>query len=132
MQSLRQLKLSPIVKTPFHFYENTFFGIYDKQDPVNARTRILLDGIKKTGWEMQECASSATSFRRFWVLFKKYRKIAKYFDYDVMFLAYGGAQTVSLLAKILSPTNLFSTASKKLVDSFEEEYSRLELIPLEK
>ena len=74
-----------------------------KNDPVNARTRILLDGLKKRGWEVEECNTSVSSFGRFWFLLREYRKVGK--DYDVMFLAYAGAQTISILAKILSRKN---------------------------
>lgn len=92
-----------------------FFGIYNKNDPVNARTRILLEGLKKRGWEVEECNTAASSFRRFWFLLKEYRKAGK--DYDVMFLAYAGAQTVAILAKILSRKKIVADPIVSLYDT---------------
>lgn len=92
-----------------------FFGIYNKNDPVNARTRILLEGLKKRGWEVEECNTAVSSFERFWFLLKEYRKVGK--DYDVMFLAYAGAQTVSVLAKILSKKKIVADPIISLYDT---------------
>ncbi len=92
-----------------------FFGIYNKNDPVNARTRILLDGLKKRGWEVEECNTSVSSFGRFWFLLREYRKVGK--DYDVMFLAYAGAQTISILAKILSRKKIVADPIVSLYDT---------------
>lgn len=92
-----------------------FFGIYNKNDPVNARTRILLDGLKKSGWEVEECNTSVSSFKRFWFLLKEYCKVGK--DYDVMFLAYAGAQTIAILAKILSRKKIVADPIVSLYDT---------------
>lgn len=92
-----------------------FFGIYNKSDPVNARTRILLEGLKKRGWEIDECNTPVSSLWRFWFLLKEYRKTSE--DYDVMFLAYAGGQTISILAKILSKKKIVADPIVSLYDT---------------
>lgn len=92
-----------------------FFGIYNKNDPVNARTRILLDGLRECGWEVEECSTPVYSLWRFWFLLKEYRKVGK--NYDVMLLAYAGAQTVSILAKILSKKKIVADPIVSLYDT---------------
>lgn len=105
-----------------------FFGIYDKDDVVNARTRIFLNGLKNAGVDVIECRSEAPSIRRFWILFKQYLKVDK--DYDLMFLAYSGAQMVMPLAKLLSKKKIIADPIVSLYDTMifdRKKYGRVGL-----
>lgn len=77
-----------------------FFGIYDLDDPTAARTRIFLKGLKELEIEVIECNVKIRSLRRYTALLKEYFK--KKENYDIMFVAYAGAQLVMPLAKILA------------------------------
>lgn len=87
-----------------------FFGVYDLDDSTTARTRIFLKGLRDIGVEVVECNTKIRSLKRFVILFRKYLKLDK--DYDVMFVAYTGAQLVMPLAKILA----FLSGKKVVVD----------------
>ena len=92
-----------------------FFGIYNVNDTVNNRTRILLSGLKNLGVEVEECNTQVASLKRYWHLAKKYRKIKK--DYDIMFLAHGGAQLVAPLARILTRKKIVADPIVSLYDT---------------
>ena len=92
-----------------------FFGVYNINDTVNNRTRILLSGLKNSGVEIEECDTQFVSWKRYWHLAKKYRKIKK--DYDIMFLAHGGAQLVAPLARILTRKKIVADPIVSLYDT---------------
>lgn len=92
-----------------------FFGVYNINDTVNNRTRILLKGLKNLGVEVEECNAPVASWKRFWHLANQYRKTNK--DYDIMFLAHGGAQLVAPLARILTRKKIVADPIVSLYDT---------------
>ena len=92
-----------------------FFGIYNKDEVTNARTRMIFNGLKEQGVEVAECNTQVASLKRFWILFKKYLKIDK--NYDVMFVAYGGCQLIMPLARILTRKKIIADPIFSLYDA---------------
>jgi len=74
-----------------------YFGSYDRE---YTRNRNLLKGLPLNGIELLECNDRSPKFKKYFGLFKQYKKIRKQ-DYDVMFVAFQG-QMVMWLAWILA------------------------------
>lgn len=76
-----------------------FFGFFD---PEYARNRILIKGLLENGCEVTLCRVDPQkngSFKKFWALYKEYRKVQKQ-KYDHVIVAFPG-HTVVWLAYLL-------------------------------
>lgn len=88
-----------------------YFGIYQ---PSYSRNKILLSGLKSNGVEILECRTDKNGLLKYFDLIKKHWKIRH--DYDAMFVAYPGFQSV-ILAKFLTSKPIIFDAFVSMYDS---------------
>lgn len=92
-----------------------FFGIYN---PEYSRNRVLMRGFKENGFEVFECRvapQKQTGFKKYWKLYKEYKKIKKE-KFRWVIVAFPG-QGVVWLAFLLFGRNIIFDAFLSLYDS---------------
>lgn len=91
-----------------------FFGIYD---PSYARNAVLRAGFEQNGYTVIDCRSdpSAGRLRKFWDLYKEYRRL-KHTSFDYVIVAFPG-QPVVWLARLLFGKRIIFDAFLSFYDS---------------
>lgn len=96
-----------------------YFGIYK---PSYSRNKILLSGLKGNGVEILECRTDKNGALKYFDLIKKHWQIRN--DYDVMFVAYPGFQSV-ILAKFLTSKPIIFDAFVSMYDSMVSDRKKV-------
>ncbi|MBI4709162.1 MAG: glycosyltransferase [Candidatus Portnoybacteria bacterium] len=90
-----------------------YFGDYR---PDYARSRVLLEGLKRNGAIILECRSEKTGLAKYWELYQKHKEIKD--KYDILIVGQSVRSRLVWLAKLISNKKVVWDAFYSLYDKY--------------